>query len=309
MRIVSRAILVLLFLAAPVMGQVKLDAQTREALSWQIALEREGFSPGIIDGKSGPKLALATSEYQRRFGLKVTGTLDAATGEALGVGKQEPIQTYAVRARDEMQVTGTIPKDWVAKSKLSCLGYTSMTDVLAEEFHCTQELLRRLNPDIKLDAVFCQYPITVPAVDIENPKRIRATRLKIHLGQKVIRVLDREGRVAALFHCSIAKDEAKRPSGTANVVTVISNPTYLFDPAMWPEVKNVNQKLLIPPGPRNPVGVCWIALSLPGYGIHGTPTPEMIGKTGSHGCFRLTNWDAQRLGGMVEAGMGVEFVK
>jgi lipoprotein-anchoring transpeptidase ErfK/SrfK len=93
------------------------------------------------------------------------------------------------------------------------------------------------------------------------------------------------------------------------VVGVTSNPAYSFDPAMWPEVNNVTQKLLIPPGPRNPVGVCWIALSLPGYGIHGTPTPEMIGKTGSHGCFRLTNWDATRLGGMVEAGIGVEFVK
>jgi len=289
------------------MAQVNLDSTTRETLQWQIALEREGFSPGIIDGKSGPKLALATAEFQRRLGLAVTGALDVATREKLGVGLREPLQTYSIRATDEMQITGTIPQDWNAKAKMQRLGYASLTDVVAEQFHCTKGLLERLNPGVKIDSLFCQCEITVPA--IEQGKSIRGSRLQIHLGQKVIRVLDREGKVAALFHCSIAKDEAKRPSGTANVVSVTSNPAYSFDPAMWPEVNNVNQKLLIPPGPRNPVGVCWIALSLSGYGIHGTPTPEMIGKTGSHGCFRLTNWDATRLSGMVEAGMSVEFVK
>jgi lipoprotein-anchoring transpeptidase ErfK/SrfK len=177
---------------------------------------------------------------------------------------------------------------------------------VAERFHCTRGLLERLNPGANMAILKEGDVLNVPA--IEKGKVIRGSRLQIHLGQKVIRVLDRESKVVAIFHCSIAKDEAKRPSGVANVVTVISNPTYSFDPAMWPEVDNVHQKLLIPAGPRNPVGLCWIALSLPGYGIHGTPTPELIGKTGSHGCFRLTNWDATRLGGMVEAGMVVEFV-
>ena len=303
----GRIVLILLSIAAPAMAQVNLDSTTRETLQWQIALEREGFSPGIIDGKSGPKLALATAEFQRRLGLAVTGALDAATREKLGVGLREPLQTYSIRATDEMQITGTIPQDWNAKAKMQRLGYASLTDVVAEQFHCTRGLLERLNPGVKIDSLFCQCEITVPA--IEQGKSIRGSRLQIHLGQKVIRVLDREGKVAALFHCSIAKDEAKRPSGTANVVSITSNPAYSFDPAMWPEVNNVTQKLLIPPGPRNPVGVCWIALTLSGYGIHGTPTPEMIGKTGSHGCFRLTNWDATRLGGMVEVGMSVEFVK
>ncbi len=289
------------------MAQVKLDAATSQALQWQIALEREGFSPGIIDGKVGPKTALATMEFQRRAGLAANGWLDTPTREALGVGLREPVQKYSIRATDQTQVTGTVPPDWIAKSKMPYLGYTSLTDVVAEQFHCTRGLLERLNPGEKIDALFCQCEIVVPA--IEKPKPVRGTKLQIHLGQKVIRVLDREGKVTALFHCSIAKDEAKRPTGTARVVAVAENPTYTFDPAMWPEVKNVNQKLTIAPGPRNPVGVCWIALSLPGYGIHGTPTPEMIGKTGSHGCFRLTNWDAQRLATMVSEGMTVEFAK
>ncbi|HEV8605604.1 MAG TPA: L,D-transpeptidase [Tepidisphaeraceae bacterium] len=300
------ALVALLVVASSAMAEVKLDAATREALGWQIALEREGFSPGIIDGKSGAKCALATAEFQRRMGLNPTGALDAATREALIVGVGEPFQYYTVAAPDVSQVTGTIPQDWNIKSKMQFLGYASVADAVAERFHCTRGLLERLNPGANFAVLKEGDVLVVPA--IEKGKMGRGSRLQIHLGQKVIRALDREGKVIALFHCSIAKDEAKRPTGVANVVSVTSNPIYRFDPAMWPEVKNVNQKLLIPPGPRNPVGVCWIALSLPGYGIHGTPTPEMIGKTGSHGCFRLTNWDSARLGGMVSEGMIVEFV-
>jgi hypothetical protein len=284
------------------MAQVKLDAAMREALSWQIALDREGFSPGIIDGKIGAKCALAKAEFAGRYELT-----DMAMRQALSVAQREPVLTYAITAQDVAQVVGTISTDWNLKAKMQFLGYATVADAVAERFHCTRGLLDRLNPGLNAAILKEGDVLSVPA--IEKGKLVRGSRMQIHLGQKVIRVFDREGKIVALFHCSIAKDEAKRPSGTAIVVGVTSNPAYSFDPAMWPEVNNVSQKLLIPPGPRNPVGVCWIALSLSGYGIHGTPTPEMIGKTGSHGCFRLTNWDATRLGGMVEAGMLVEFVK
>ena len=110
-----------------------------------------------------------------------------------------------------------------------------------------------------------------------------------------------------LFHCSVAAEVAKRPSGETIVKGIIFDPEYLFDPEHWPEVKGIDRKLTIRPGPRNPVGLCWIALDLPGYGMHGSPRPEQIGKTGSHGCFRLTNWDAVRLGHMLAAGARVHF--
>jgi lipoprotein-anchoring transpeptidase ErfK/SrfK len=128
------------------------------------------------------------------------------------------------------------------------------------------------------------------------------------LARKLIYALDGNGAVIAMFHCSIAAKVEKRPDGETTIITVIRNPDYTFDPAAWLEVKNVTKRLLISPGPRNPVGLAWIGLNLPGYGIHGTPHPEMIGKTGSHGCFRMTNWDAVRLTRMVSAGMKVEFV-
>jgi len=293
--------LLILSFASAASGDSTLDLTSRQTLQLQIALEREGFSPGILDAKTGPKVLLATNEFQRRNAPNVTGTL-----EVLSIGTRNPAQEYTISAQDISQVVGTIPTDWNLKAKMLFLGYPSVADAVAERFHCTRGLLDRLNPSANMAILKEGDTLSVPA--IEKPKSIRGSRLQIHLGEKVIRILDREARVVALFHCSIAKDESKRPSGTATVVSITTNPAYRFDPAMWPEVTNVNQKLLIPSGPRNPVGLCWIALSLPGYGIHGTPTPEMIGKTGSHGCFRLTNWDATRLGGMVEPGMVVEFV-
>jgi lipoprotein-anchoring transpeptidase ErfK/SrfK len=113
----------------------------------------------------------------------------------------------------------------------------------------------------------------------------------------------------ALVNCSIAAHVEKRPAGEATITSVAFDPNYTFNPELYPEVTNVTTRLIIPPGPRNPVGVAWIGLSLPGYGIHGTPWPELIGKTGSHGCIRLANWDARRIAKLVRVGMTVRFVE
>jgi lipoprotein-anchoring transpeptidase ErfK/SrfK len=134
-----------------------------------------------------------------------------------------------------------------------------------------------------------------------------AASIEVNLEQKTIRLFDADNKVMALFFCSIAKNKEKRPSGNATVITIAINPDYTFDPALWTDVHDVTHKLTIPPGPRNPVGLAWVGLSLPGYGMHGTPHPEQIGKTGSHGCFRLTNWDAVRLANMVSVGTVVTF--
>jgi lipoprotein-anchoring transpeptidase ErfK/SrfK len=277
----------------------------RVKLAWQIALERVGFSPGVIDGGIGRKTELATREFQRVRGLSITGKLDAATAAALGVDTGGVVTSYTVQADDHTQI-GPLPKSWLEKSRLSRLGYENLATLIAEKFHCTTGLLARLNPGRDLNRLQAGDSVIVPAVG-ESPTGLRGTHMEIDLSEKVVRVLDRERKLVGLFHCSIAKDREKLPSGEASVVVITENPKYTFDPKMWPEVKGVDRKLLIPPGPRNPVGRCWIGLSLPGYGIHGSPNPEMIGKTGSHGCFRLTNWDAIRLGGMIRVGTSVRF--
>ncbi len=275
----------------------------RAAVAWQVALDRVGISPGVIDGVVGPKTRLATREFQRVRGLAQTGKLDASTRSALRVDASPALRLHRVTSKD-LALVGPTARGWKSKSKLRRLGYASNLAAVAERFHCSKGLLKRLNPGLASPKAGDR--LTVPNVG-DTSGTSRAATIVIDMGEKTIRALDADRRLVGLFHCSIARHKAKRPRGSAKVVSVVRNPTYTFNPKMWPEVKGINEKLTIPPGPTNPVGLCWIGLSRRGYGIHGTPAPELIGKTGSHGCFRLTNWDALRLAGMVRAGTTVRF--
>jgi lipoprotein-anchoring transpeptidase ErfK/SrfK len=277
-------------------------------LVWQIALEKTGLSPGLLDGKFGSKTRLALRDYQRVNGLPQTGECDAATAAALKLTSLEPggeaVIAYTV-TDDDLKEVGDLPKGWLEKSRLTRLPYPSLEEALAEKFHTSRAALVRLNPGLTPADLKPGAKLLVPRVS-EPAKAVKADRIDVDLGEKAIR-LSSGGRLVALFHCSVAADKAKLPAGQATVRVIAPHPTYVFDPEMWKNVKGIDHKLLIPPGPRNPVGLCWVGLSLPGYGMHGTPSPEMIGKTGSHGCFRLTNWDAVRLGQMVEVGTPVYF--
>ena len=299
----TRAVLCIVAVLSAVQGAGA--ASLRERLAWQLALERVGLSPGLIDGMPGPKTELATWEFQRVRGLPRTGRLDAATATALGVAPDEALAAYTIQAGDARDV-GPAPTDWIERSKLTRLAYPSLEELVAERFHCSRRLLAQLNPGADLTWLKAGDTLHVPAVpaDLAAPE---GARVDINLAEKAIRVVSRDGKLVGLFHCSIAADKANLPSGKAAVALIVESPNYTFDPKKWPEVKGIDRKLVIPPGPRNPVGVRWIGLTLPGYGIHGTPWPELIGKTGSHGCIRLTNWDAARLARMVRVGTPVTF--
>jgi lipoprotein-anchoring transpeptidase ErfK/SrfK len=285
----------------------KIDAASLASrLAWQIALDRQGFSPGVIDGKLGRKARIAIEAFQRSGGLKPTGLSDQATAAALGVQPENALAQYAVQQAD-LDSVGDLPKGWLEKSKLKWLPYDSLDESLAERFHCSRALLAELNGGVDLASLKPGDTLVVP--NVQPPAELpQVARLTVDLTEKVITIFAAD-KVCGLLHCSVAAKEDKLPSGTAKVVTVAPNPAYLFDPKHWPEVHGIDQKLLIPPGPRNPVGLCWIGLSKDGYGIHGTPAPEMIGKTGSHGCIRLANWDAQRLGKIVGPGVEVAFIR
>ena len=304
--------IVVLFWGIALSGAPALASQSRASLqsdlAWQIALEATGLSPGIIDGVIGPKTHLATREFQRVRGLKPTGELDVPTAKALQVDRENVLQQHRIE-RSHLDEIGPAPASWVARSRLDRLGHRTLEEVLAEQFHCSRGLLRRVNPkltinDLKVGDAFLAPQVKAPA------RSTRAKALEIHLSEKTIRVIDSNQRLIGLFHCSIAASRAKRPTGRAHITRIVPNPEYTFRPEFWPEVtEKIDRALRIPPGPRNPVGRCWIQLSLPGYGIHGTPNPELIGKTGSHGCFRMTNWDALRLSRMVKVGTSVRFVQ
>lgn len=283
------------------------ESSLRRNVAWQVALDNVGFSPGLIDGQIGFKTQIATKEFQRVRGLPVTGELDDATAKALRVDPDGVLGKYTVEAADLAEI-GPSPQSWVAKSKLDRLGHESLDDVLAEKFHCKKALLNTLNPGKSINSLKAGAKVVVPILD-SRQEWPAAACLEVNLAEKIIRVIGQDKKLVALFHCSIAANKAKLPAHDAEVIKAAANPVYTFDPKMWPEVKErVTDKLEIPPGPRNPVGRFWIGLSLPGYGMHGTPNPELIGKTGSHGCFRLANWDAIRLGKMVRIGMPVRFV-
>jgi lipoprotein-anchoring transpeptidase ErfK/SrfK len=309
-RILARRVgVVLLVLTAlgccAVPGYAGLPAAVRTMVARQAALDRAGFSPGVLDGRAGRKTVLALKAFQAARGLPVTGTFDHATLAALGVANVPSTVTRTITAGD-LRAVGPVPRDWNAKAKLNRLRYESLAALLAERGHCTRALLARLNPDRNLAHLRPGDRVVLP--NVWPHKLPPAASLTVDLDAKTICAKNRAGRTIALFHCSIAKFAEKRPRGTAHVTGVAFDPAYTFNPKMWPEVHGVTHTLRIPPGPRNPVGVCWIDLSLPGYGIHGTPTPELIGKTGSHGCIRLANWDARRLGHMVRPGTPVQFV-
>lgn len=292
----------------PAVRGAETESALRQMIAWQVALDRVGFSPGLVDGKAGPKTQMATREFQRVRGLPVTGELDSATAKALQVDPDKVLVRYAIQAAD-LEEVGPVPSSWVAKSKLKRLGHEGLQNVIAEKFHCAVHLLNTLNPGVNINGLKAGQKVVVPVVETA-PVPPGVGRLEVDLEEKIIRVIDRQSRLVAVFHCSIPASKAKLPSGRAEVTGIALNPEYTFDPEMWPEVKErVGQKLSIPPGPRNPVGRCWISVSRAGVGMHGTPNPELIGKTGSHGCFRLTNWDALRLSRMVAVGTPVHFVR
>ena len=294
----------------------KLDTTIRENLAWQIGLDRAGFSPGLIDGKIGPKTRWAATQFQLSRKLPVTGKLDVATAEALGELIPDPkmvTEVYAITDADVESVTG-VTKDWVERSKMKSLGYDTLSDALAERFQTSQAMLKTLNPHVDINGLYAHEQINVPAIAMAQPAGRKgggksAVKLEVNLTRKTVRALDDGEMPLMLVPCSIAQHVEKRPSGDATVTSLAIDPNYTFNPELYPEVKNVTTKLIIPPGPRNPVGVAWIGLSLPGYGIHGTPWPELIGKTGSHGCIRLANWDARRLAKLIRVGMPVRFVE
>ncbi len=291
---------------ADVAGVQEKFAGARE----QVIVARSGFSPGLIDGKPGRKTKAAIEQLQRAKGLEVTGKLDEATVAALGesdpvaAGKSAWVRAYTITEEDVALVTGPIPEDWNERAKLDRSGYADLEECLAERGWCAVELVRALNPRVEINALVAGDEVALPDVRVKPLPKL--ARVEIQLGEKMVLGFDEAGTQVMLLHCSIARMAEKRPVGELHVKVVATAPEYTFDPKDWPEVANVSSKLRIAPGPRNPVGAAWVGLDKPGYGMHGTVRPQDIGKTGSHGCFRLLNWDAGRLARAVKVGGVVE---
>jgi lipoprotein-anchoring transpeptidase ErfK/SrfK len=273
------------------------------ALELQVELHRRGFSCGAIDGVAGAQTTAALRAFQRGAGIAESGVLDPGTRELLRL--QAPaLREYVVTAEDAGQVR-PVPETWLGKSREPTLAHATVLELVAERFRASPRFLQRQNPGVDWAALLPGVALQVPAVGHTAIPRAPAA-ISIKLAARELELVDEIGRVLAHFPVSIARKVEKRPLGELRVTVVIPDPNYTFDPEVFPESaegRELGRRLILPPGPNNPVGRAWIGLDRPGYGIHGTPDPEKVGRTESHGCFRLANWDAVTLLGLVSVGM------
>jgi lipoprotein-anchoring transpeptidase ErfK/SrfK len=275
----------------------------------QVLLDRVKFSPGAIDGRHGENFATALRAFQQQNGLTANGELDQSTFTKLAQDAAPAVIEYTISAKDVAgPFSAEIPDDYEKKAGLKRLDYTGPAEMLAERFHMDAELLAHLNPGKAFDQV--GTVITVANVNMK-PAALGTTigKIEVDKTRKSLRVLSPGGKLLALYPASIGSEEKPAPSGTVKVVRVARNPTYTYNPAFRFKGVRTDKELKIAPGPNNPVGVVWIALNRKSYGIHGTAEPEKVGKAASHGCVRLTNWDALALARMVRKGTIVEFLE
>lgn len=264
----------------------------------QILLDRAGFSSGEIDGVYGRNLRGAIVAYQTAHGLAPDGIVAGPTWELLARDSAQAVGRYTLDAEDATGPFVRIPDDMMDKARLPALDYASALELVAERFHASPALLTRLNYGKAFDRP--GEVLIVP--NVLTPAPGKAHSVVVSESARTVSARDAEGRILTSYPATTGSAHDPLPLGTWKIEGIQWHPVFFYNPELFWDAEPGHAKAKLQPGPNSPVGVVWIDLSKPHYGIHGTSEPSTIGRTQSHGCIRLTNWDAAELARMVGPG-------
>ena len=291
-------------------GKAASPAKEPLLLKAQVLLSRARFSPGEIDGKPGANFSKALSAFARDRGLQATDKLNEEVWRELAkVSTEPPLTEYTIAEADVRgPFAAKIPARLEDMKDLPALSFVSPRELLAEKFHMSEALLSALNPGKKLDSAGERIVVVNLAQNLAQAKLEKPARIEVNKTDQTLQAFGRDGKLLAFYPVTAGSSEKPAPSERLKVTVIKKNPTYRYNPEYGFKGVRTRKPFTVKPGPNNPVGAVWIGLSGEGYGLHGTPEPAKVSKSESHGCIRLTNWDALELASAITKGTPVDFV-